>query len=366
MSLAFSAAAAIKRKAADGPSFNLLDTQKTKVLRVCNNNDDRTNGSTCSINNVPPEILCQILSRVGVRTLMVVVPRVCKLWRHMCPALPNVHLDFTWAYNKHIPAAVFDARCGMGALFRRATAVSLTHNHGVQDTHMVAMANKFPDLTFVNVRGCWQITDAGVRALAKACPRITHANFRCCTKLTDEAVRTFATECGKNLSRVNLAYLPNMTIAAVFHLAGTCSSLVDINLSGCKPMTDAAACALARACRALTTVKLNQCNQLTDEAVRVFAETCRQLTRVEFSQCSQLTNKAVVALAETCRQLSHVEFFRCQRITLSAVQRLLFKCDKMVVANFSWCWINERSWYRSCNAEENATIKLYARCTLQF
>ena len=46
------------------------------------------------------EILCIAFSNLDIKTAMVSVPQVCKLWRALCKDIQDVHLAFSWCGKK--------------------------------------------------------------------------------------------------------------------------------------------------------------------------------------------------------------------------------------------------------------------------
>lgn len=46
------------------------------------------------------EVLCIIFSNLDTKTLVVIIPQVCKLWRAVCQDVEGVHLDFSWWREK--------------------------------------------------------------------------------------------------------------------------------------------------------------------------------------------------------------------------------------------------------------------------
>ena len=114
----------------------------------------------------------------------------------------------------------------------------------------VAQSGMFPRLTSIDLRRCYNITDAGVSALARGCPQLTSINLRCCYKMTD---------------------------AGVSALAQGCPQLTSINLSGCRKMTDAGLSALARGCPQLTSINLGYCYNITSAGKNALRQGCPQL-----------------------------------------------------------------------------------------
>ena len=120
---------------------------------------------------IPPEVLLKVLSQLDGKTLMASVPQVCQRWRTACSAIRNVHLDFSWWKGGKIPVEVLAGwrqttfgkkaqrtkrmlrrgggniagdvwKTGMCELFPRTTSITMVYRHGVEDSHLLALADK--------------------------------------------------------------------------------------------------------------------------------------------------------------------------------------------------------------------------------
>ena len=340
----------------DGDACKVLSTAAA-ASDARGGGDDEEEGPP--ITWIPTELLCIIFLLVDAKTLMRTIPQVCKLWRNVCQELDGVHLDFTWFGGgktiplgvlvgwwvlrrpfsdvdqfqyEHVPegaiACVGDSSAtasvgqqeeggwasGMCEVFPRATSVTMSSEQGVEDAHLVLLAERCPGITYANFSDCRNLTDAALIALADKCPGLKHANFGLCENLTD---------------------------AAVIALADKCPGMKDANFAECYNLTDAAVIALADKCHRLTHADFGDCVNLTDAAVLALADKCRGLMYANFScdmeEESNLTDAAVVALADKCRGLEHADFDYCENLTDAAVFALLANCPRLKSANFDSC-----------------------------
>ena len=129
------------------------------------------------INWVPNEILIIILSQLDPKTMMIVVPQVCKFWRSMCQELIGVHLDFRWWVKKNVPLEVL------------AGWVNLSDDDGRWKSGLCAL---FPGSTSVTLMSLQEIEDKHVKVLSDTCHRLTRVDFERCDNLTDTAVLKLA------------------------------------------------------------------------------------------------------------------------------------------------------------------------------
>merc|ERR1712166_1337714 len=111
------------------------------------------------------------------------------------------------------------------------TIVQATSSN-INDAVIIALADRCPALTDVDLRNCWNLTDAAIIALAKRCPALTNVSVSWCNNLTD---------------------------AAIIGLAERCPALTRISVSSCRNLTDAAIVALVECCPALTRIDVMYC-----------------------------------------------------------------------------------------------------------
>ena len=108
--------------------------------------------------HLPPEVVLKVLSQLNGKTLMVSIPQVCKRWRAMCQEIRNVHLEFSWV-NARVPVEVLDGwrqtslmsrgrgrrigwKTGLCELFPRSASITMGSRQGVEDAHLMAVADK--------------------------------------------------------------------------------------------------------------------------------------------------------------------------------------------------------------------------------
>ena len=123
-----------------------------------------------------------------------------------------------------------------------------------------------------------------------------------CGKIMDEVVVALADRF-PGLTSMALKRCYELTASAVVALAGHCPGLTSVNLLFCNELTNAAVMALAGHCPGITSVILERCYEMTEAAVMALAEHCPGLTSVDPPFCYEMTNAAVVALAEHCSRL---------------------------------------------------------------
>ena len=184
------------------------------------------------ISMLPNELLCISFEYLELKTLVLVIPHVCRQWRKACQALGGVHLDFhrLWMW-RDIPMEFI---ASLGVLFPRTERVT---GSKMSDAGLIALANTCPGLEEVTLYGGWPLTDKALIALAKGCPKLTTVHFQRCDNLTDDALIALADNC-RELTTVNFWDCEKLTDEALIALADKCGGLTSVNFWGCDRLTD--------------------------------------------------------------------------------------------------------------------------------
>ena len=353
---------------------------------------------------VPNEVLCIIFLTLDAKTLMTIVPQVCKLWRKACQEdLCDVHLDFTWWVGEDFKYSLAfkgwertreyrqidhyfsdwsteyqgiiakftsayggggggDGRCKIPAGAEQQEGAGAGAGVGAgggaegSGEWVSGMCKLFPRATYITMEIGYEALEAHVKMLAANCFALTHANFGKCKSLPDTAVLALVDTCHtcRALTHADLSGCRNLTDAAVIALADTCRGLKHVDFFGCNNLTDAAVIAVADKCRGLTYADFG-CWNLTDAAVLALADNKCPLTHAKFRNCKNLTDVALMALADKCGAgLTHAYFGGCRKLTDAALIALTDTCGAgLTQAYFNGC----------INLTDAALLMLADKCT---
>jgi len=190
-----------------------------------------------------------------------------------------------------------------------------------------------PALTHLNIDSC--AFDADVCAIAHTCPNLSFISLASCYNLTDQAIgRTLPTLSA--LTHLDLRYCGEVTDASVAALAN-CAQLHTISLASCYRVTDTGIEALASHCRALEHIELCGCSKVADNGVMALAKYCSHLKFVDVGFCNFVSDIGVVALAHSCPILQHVDVRFCTRVTDVGIRTVVRKCDALTFLHASGC-----------------------------
>lgn len=186
-------------------------------------------------------------------------------------------------------------------------------------SNLAAALNRYPNVEQIRITGALRPED--VANISTVMEKITWLDLRDCNELTDAAIIALANKC-PNLTSLNLSWRTQLTDAAITALANKCTKLTSLNLMLCYRLTDAAITALPNKCPNLTSLNLADCTLLTDAAITALANQCHNLSSLDLTRCHQITDAAILALANQCHNLTSLNLTDCYQLTDAAIQTI--------------------------------------------
>jgi F-box and leucine-rich repeat protein GRR1 len=229
--LAESAAAHIKRCAkleAFYPKGNETDVEMAVIVQSCRKlrkldlsvfNDDLTDEVLRSV-----AFNCHLLEHLSLKVCSAVSDAAIRTLTESCPLLQYIQLVRT-----KITDATVVALCRSCPLLKRMF------------------------LWCRNIRGCRNLTDVAVLAVAERLPGLTHIELYDITAITSSAVETLASKC-RDLEHINLGHCSNVSDITLTKIAEHCSKLEALYVYGCDDVTVAGLTEIATKCTKLKAV----------------------------------------------------------------------------------------------------------------
>lgn len=142
---------------------------------------------------------------------------------------------------------------------------------------------KCPDLTELDLSGCFNIENDGFRTIAK-CSKLTALDLSKCRKITDGALKLLP----KTINKLSLSGCEEITDDGLLYIAEHFPDLTVLDLSNTK-VTDDGIQAIAKHCKKLTHLDLQRCTNITGTSIEVVAEHCSNITALYLNGCFQIT-----------------------------------------------------------------------------
>eukprot|EP00937_MAST-01D_sp_MAST-1D-sp2_P005549 g5549.t1 len=212
-----------------------------------------------------------------------------------------------------IPPGFFDASM---------TSLCLA-NAPVSDALLARLARECPQLTALDLGGCFEVWGEGVEALLRACPKLRELRLENCRKLTAAPLGAMVRH-GTALRSISLGGAVNVAPGKVrelvlehshaqqfeaLHVSGLglggedvsaiaqrCGALRALSLGFSHALADAHVAGLVARLPRLAELRLHWCHGLTDGVLRELATLAKALTQLDVSGCKALSADALTAL----------------------------------------------------------------------
>ena len=173
------------------------------------------------------------------------------------------------------------------------------------------LAAACPNITHLNLSGCYDIRDPGLLVLALACHSITNLDLEDCA-VGDQGLRYLAAGC----PAIRTLNLSGCSFSG--KLLGIFGALTTLKLCGCA-IKDAG---MENLCNPLIFLNLMDCVAITNTGLGSLGERCPNLTNLCLAGCEQVTNAGLERLADGCSALIHVDLRDCPQVGKTGLERL--------------------------------------------
>ena len=174
----------------------------------------------------------------------------------------------------------------------------------------VLISAEYDSLREVHLSGACLVTDIGACALATKCPNLFYLDISYCGEITDVFLGKLAETLPLTFHSLKANGCGKIRNAGVEALSKGCINLKLLEVSGCSKVTDAGMLAIARFKR-LEVLAVSNCDSINTEAMCTIAQSCRFLRSVEFSGMDLVGIEAVSAFCRHCPNLSHLTCDNC-------------------------------------------------------
>ncbi|XP_071590100.1 F-box and leucine-rich repeat protein 13 isoform X2 [Heliangelus exortis] len=189
--------------------------------------------------------------------------------------------------------------------------LNLSNCIDVTDASLTEIAQRCCALTYLSLRYCGNVTDAGIEALGEMSSLISIDLSG--TIISDTGLRALGSY--GNIKKLTIANCKNISDAGIQEFCEGTNQLEYFHVSHCPQLTADTVVALAFHCQALTSVSIAGCPEMTDTCIKYLAAACHYLCFLDVSGCIHLTDKALKYLWEGCKRLQILKMLYCRNIT---------------------------------------------------
>ncbi|XP_007943388.1 dynein regulatory complex subunit 6 [Orycteropus afer afer] len=185
----------------------------------------------------------------------------------------------------------------------------------------------------LNLSNCIHLGDASIVRLSERCPNLNYLNLRNCEQLSD----------------VGIEHIVNIFPLVSVDLSGTLISneglmilsrhkkLKELSLSECYKITDVGIQAFCKGSLILEHLDVSYCPQLSDEIIKALAIYCISLTSLSIAGCPKITDSAMELLSAKCHYLHMLDISGCILLTDQILENLERGCSQLRILKMQYC-----------------------------
>lgn len=231
-----------------------------------NENSRATNESLSPnlFNNLPEELILEILSFISLKELCFSIPLVCKKWKDFATSpFLWLHLDFN--ETKYLTTdSLYNIICIKCPLLKR---LSLRCRNDLSACQMQDIAKASPLLQKLSLAFCSQIDRKIISTFTEYCPALQDINLEGCD-ITDDCMTDLSV---LPLRRISVSHCVQLSDDGLKTLATSCIHIRSINFDGIQWITDDAIHVMVKHCHMhLEKLWLDGAN-LTDNSIQAIA-----------------------------------------------------------------------------------------------
>nr|XP_019600096.1 PREDICTED: F-box/LRR-repeat protein 13 [Rhinolophus sinicus] len=232
--------------------------------------------------------------------------------------------------NKRITDACFKF---IDKCYPNISHIYMVNCKGITDGSLKSLS-PLKKLTVLNLANCVRIGDTGLKQFldGPVSTRIRELNLSNC--ILGDASIVKLSECCPNLNYLNLRNCENLTDLGIGYIVNI-FSLVSVDLSG-TDISNEGLTILSRH-KKLKELSLSECYKITDIGIQTFCKGSLILEHLDVSYCPQLSDEVVQAVAIYCTNLTYLSIAGCPKITDSAMELLSAKCHYLHILDISGC-----------------------------
>jgi F-box and leucine-rich repeat protein GRR1 len=216
-----------------------------------------------SYDNIPSEIIRNILQHLTSIGDLVSCALVCKRWSYLA-------LEILWykpSFN--IQALTSNSWLSFFTIIQATQQTTFPYASFIRRINLSPLSALIEDLHVMALRSCTRLE------------RLTLAG---CSKVTDVGLCTLINIVGSELISIDLSDVHQVTDKTIFEAAASCPNLQGLNLNMCRPQID-----------------------VTDKSIMSLAESCSNLKRVIMILCIGLVWLLMIHIIDKAKQL-HANF----------------------------------------------------------
>lgn len=180
------------------------------------------------------------------------------------------------------------------------TYLSIAYCENITDVGVVMLAHH-PKLHTLDISGC-SIDDYGVGSLRQA-QNLVNLSMAECNLVTDIGIERMSKV--ENVKCLDLSFCTNLSDYGMKMLIYERKCLTHLNIGGCKLITNGTLSSIASVCEYLLKLNISENKNITDKGIRLIRNGCKKLSYLNVSYCPKLTYESIAKLIQNYCTVIH-------------------------------------------------------------
>lgn len=255
---------------------------------------------------------CHKLVHLNLENCTAITDRALRYISDGCPSLQ--YLNISWCDNIQ-DKGVQMVLAGCKSL----TTLIMKGCEGLTEQVFANSVDNMKNLEVINLLSCFA-NDETVAHISRGSPNLQYLCLSNCTQITDRSLISLSQGC-KMLTDIELSGCSLLSDAGFTQLARHCKSLARMDLEDCSLITDATIHSLSTNCSNLSELSLSHCELITDESIHCLCTNNKdKLLVLELDNCPQITDAALSHMRHA-KALKRIDLYDCQNVSKEAIQR---------------------------------------------
>ena len=173
------------------------------------------------------------------------------------------------------------------------TYLSIAYCENITDVGLIMLAHH-PKLHTLDISGC-SIDDHGVGSLRQA-QNLVSLSMAECNLVTDIGIERMSKV--ENVKSLDLSFCSNLSDYGMKMLIYERKCLTSLNIGGCKLITNGTLSSIASVCDYLLKLNISENKNITDKGIRLIRNGCKKLNYLNVSYCSKLSYEGIAKLIQ--------------------------------------------------------------------
>lgn len=213
------------------------------------------------------------------------------------------------------------------------TSLNLKNCFQITDAELKGVSLTCVNVTTLSLSNCWPVTDRGIKYIARNVKGITSLDISYCSQVHGIG---FENHKWSNLRFLSISYCKSIGDDELELVLSRAPELRVLHARRCKKITDFGIFTMARFCRLLSRLDLGDC-EVTEKTLQWISTGCQNLTSLNLTFCLKINFGGITDVSLALKNLRHIRFDHCTQLSDNSVLVLLAEAGPITHLSLRGC-----------------------------